>query len=278
MISLRKAFRAFKHRRRVKTALRALEGAAPSAVPHDLDTPLIVSLTSYPARYEILHQTLQCLLRQSIIPNETILWIAHADLASLPQNVHDLTAHGLKILPCDDLKSYKKILPTLEAFPNATIVTADDDVYYPPNWLESLVQGYHQSKARVVCLRAHEIVTNKDGEWLPYVEWRTSPTGPLNSWRVFPTGVGGVLYRPDAFDPRILDREAAKTLSPTADDVWLYWMHRLTGGQAYLLPGHRRVLEWDLEPLESLRQDNVDKGCNDLQIVNMINRFGFPSA
>ena len=45
---------------------------------------------------------------------------------------------GLEIRECDNLRSFKKLVPALQTFPNAFIVTADDDLYFAPNWLETL--------------------------------------------------------------------------------------------------------------------------------------------
>jgi len=276
-MALRQAFRAFKHRRRIARATKALNSPAPQARAHGLDTPLIVSLTSYRPRFDNLALTLRCLLRQTVQADNVILWVSEEDAQHLPQDILALKASGLSIGTCENMRSFTKILPTLRDRPDATIVTADDDVYYDDNWLHDLVQGHLVSSAKVVCKRAHKIKFAPDGTLLPYTAWHTNIDGPLQSPLLFPTGVSGVLYRPDAFDPRVMDYELAKSLCPQADDIWLYWMQRLNGTVPYLLNGHTRVLEWELEPTESLRRDNLNKGGNDTQIVNMIKRFGLPT-
>ncbi|BAB51279.1 acyltransferase family protein [Mesorhizobium japonicum] len=91
--------------------------------PHGLPGELIVSLTSYPKRFPTLHLTLRCLLSQTIAPNRVILWLTAEDAAQLPASVTDLKCHGLEIRFCKDIRSYKKIIPTLLAFPSAYIVT-----------------------------------------------------------------------------------------------------------------------------------------------------------
>ena len=144
--------------------------------PHSLPAPLIVSLTSYPPRFATLALTLQSLLRQSVRADRTILWIAHADMPLLPKGVIDLRAAGLEIRTTDDVRSYKKILPSLDAFPEAFICTADDDVYYWPTWLEELVkehlsEGPEMAGRLVTCYRAHEISRDAQGRFLPYKEW-----------------------------------------------------------------------------------------------------------
>jgi len=102
---------------------------------HNLGSELIVSLTSHPPRFPTLHLTLGCLLDQSFRADRVILWIAHDDMALLPAAVRKLERRGLEIRACDDIRSYKKLVPALEAFPHAFIVTADDDLELAPDWL-----------------------------------------------------------------------------------------------------------------------------------------------
>lgn len=272
---MRAAFRRFKHRRRIARALAELRGRACTPHPHGLSTPLIVSLTSYPPRFALLPQTLRCLLRQSCAADRTILWIAHDDWPALTPEILALQENGLEILPCDDLRSYNKILSTLEIAPDATIITADDDVYYGPDWVQSLVTGHIATGAGVVCLRAHGITLDPSGAPRPYADWQTNIAPAQRRGTVFPTGVSGVLYAPGSLDPRAGDWATANALCPTADDVWLYWMHRMTGGAAHHIEGARRILEWTPDPSDGLRQINASGG-NDAAIRAMIARYGFP--
>ena len=242
---------------------------------HDLDTPLIVSITSYPPRYPLLHLTLMGLLKQTVAADRTILWIAEDEMGALPQEVRALTEIGLEIRTCDNLRSYKKILPILSEAPDATIVTADDDVYYQKDWLEGLQTARKNSGASVICKRGHFIHLNDEGLPQPYESWIPNYRIPTESGIIFPTGVLGVLYAPGCFDARVTDWETASKLCPNADDIWLYWMHRMTGACAFNFAGKSRVIEWERNPTESLLTDNRDGG-NDRQINAMIQEFGFP--
>ena len=89
--------------------------------PHGLDRPLIVSLTSYPARYKILPLTLKCLLSQTVRPDEVVLWIAHEDRDLLTKEITSLQRFGLTIRFCSDLRSFKKIIPALRTYPDCYI-------------------------------------------------------------------------------------------------------------------------------------------------------------
>ncbi|WP_299650244.1 glycosyltransferase [uncultured Tateyamaria sp.] len=270
------AFRGLKYLIRRRRARAELAARTVTPKPHPLRTPLIVSLTSYPPRFDKLALTLQGILKQTMAADRTILWIAEEDMDALPVSVRDLADDGLEIRSCPNLRSYKKILPALAEAPDATIITADDDVYYPPHWLEDIVTAHHDSGAPVVCVRGHYVQLQEDGRPKPYGDWTMNHSAPTRSGLIFPTGVSGILYAPGCFAAGVTDWETASALCPTADDVWLYWMHRLNGVEAYKFGEYHRILEWERDPVDSLKTTNA-AGGNDQQIAAMIDRFGWPA-
>lgn len=241
---------------------------------HLLPSQLIVSLTSYPARFSSLHLTLKCLLSQTVAPDKLILWIAHQDKAALTSNILKLQSEGLVIAYCDDLKSYKKIIPTLQQYPDSFIVTADDDVYYWPTWLDELLREYRGGN-EVIGHRAHRIRLGGDGYPLPYLEWELETTNMSSSPLNFLTGVGGIFYPPYIFHPDVLKVDLFEKLCPRADDVWLYWMTRLNGARLRLVAAKKRRLHcWPSSQKQALWRTNVLEDGNDLQIRAMIDAYG----
>lgn len=245
------------------------------AKPHGLASPLIVSLTSYPARFGKLHFTLKCLLSQSMSADRVILWIAHQDKQFLTQEILGLQKTGLEIAYCDDLRSYKKIIPTLQTYPDSFIVTADDDLYYWPKWLEELVISYQKHGKDVIYHRGHHIKLDYDGLPLPYSQWEFDARRVDASSLNFQTGVGGVLYPPRAFHPDVLNVDMLKKLCPNADDVWLFWMMRLNGCFARRVSYVRTLYNWPGTQQTALFHVNMTGGGNDKQIEAMIKQYGF---
>jgi hypothetical protein len=247
-----------------------------SAVPHRLSARIVVSLTSYPKRFPTLHYTLRCLLNQTVGADRTVLWIAHEDRQQLPRNVLELQERGLTIAYCEDLRQYKKIVPALMEHPEAFIVTADDDVYYPPDWLENLIDRWRRDPDRIVAFRAHRIRLGAGGVPLPYDQWHLNAqiSADTPSPLVFPTGVAGVLYPPGAFHPEVTDVAKFSELAPTNDDIWLYWMWRLQGRHAVSVGEKFHQAAWPESQAASLMRINVHQHANDLQIKNLIARFG----
>jgi hypothetical protein len=243
---------------------------------HNLPARLIVSLTSHEPRFATLHLSLRCLLDQTVRPDAIILWIDEAAMRLLPHNVVTLCDAGLTIAAKPDIGSYGKIMPALEADPAAFIVTADDDAYYHRTWLEELVVAVRPGERQVICHRAHRIEVGSDGLPLPYDRWTFDLKAPEVSRRVFPTGVGGVLFPPGIFHPDALDRALYRTLCPTADDLWLFWM-ALRNGARFRKIGRRRLVPlWPRSQRINLYRINVTQGGNDRQMAKLIERFGFP--
>ena len=156
----------------------------------------------------------------------------HRRRASVARGGRRLAANGLEILLCDDLRSFKKIIPVLERWPDSFVLTADDDLYYPPDWLQTIVAGFSPARPAIVCRRAHLPARAADGRLAPYGEWQHEidmRDDPSPRHGLFPTGIGGVLYYPGSLAPEVTNREAFLRLCPRADDVWLYWMGRRAG-------------------------------------------------
>ena len=270
-------FRQFKHRRRIAKAKADLS-ARPlgQGRDHGLPAPLVVSLTSYAARFDTLALTLRGLLGQSVRPDRVILWLDKEDQFQVPADVQALTEQGLQISVCPNWRSYKKIVPTLLTHPDSYIVTADDDVYYPADWLAGLVSAA-QSGARIACHRAHRVTLGADGNPRSYSDWDHNIAEPARSPLVFLTGVSGVIYAPGSLHPDVTDADLFTQLAPRSDDVWLYWMHRLNGIDAQKIGGRARILEWDGSQTQSLRSENLHGTGNDQAIAALMGHYGWPS-
>lgn len=241
------------------------------------NAPVIVSLTSYPPRFPTLALTLKSLLVQETRPQAIVLWVASDDFKLLPVEVLELRQYGLKIEECEDLRSYKKLVPALKRYGGGYIAVCDDDTYYWPTWLSTLVSEIGADASTVFCLRAHEIKLDPKGNILPYSEWGYECQTNKVSSLVFPTGVGGILYPPGLFDKRALDQELFLSLCPSADDIWFFWMASLAGAKFKLRRPAKRYIAWAGSQEEGLWKINAhgDK-ANDRQIAALVEHFGLP--
>lgn len=244
---------------------------------HNLPGELIISLTSYPGRFSILHLTLQSLIDQSVRPDHILLWIAEDDLPQLPAEVTALAGDRLEIRTCEDLRNFKKILPARAAHPDAFILICDDDSYYPSEWLKRIVSHFDPERPAIVCTRAHQVKLDVDGLPMPYRTW---PRNVAHGWTaslrrdLLPTGNGGVLYPPGSLPDMTLDRALIKQLSATSDDVWLFFMGRQAGFCVSRVPGPKfNYLEWPNSQATALWAFHRT-GTKDEHLADMALHFG----
>lgn len=247
------------------------------------DRELIVSLTTIPERINKVHLCIETLLRQSVKPNRLILWLSETIDSSnhlvsdktLPFKLRRLQERGLEIRWYKDIKSLRKIVPTLRLFPQSLVVTADDDVFYPRNWLKQLYDGYLSEPKFIHCHRAHLIKFDSKGQVLPYNQWNiTAPDYVGPSLNLFPTGVGGVIYSSELLDSEVLNEDIFLQICPTADDVWLKAMSLLKNTPCKKVnPNVIKLVEIRIPRNRILSQTNVNQNGNDYQISRVSNRY-----
>jgi hypothetical protein len=243
---------------------RNLDSRAPLLSP---DGP-VVSLTTYEKRWHSVHYTIESIGCGRKRPSRLVLWIAPSVLqAGTPQPLQRLLARGLEIRTCEDLGPHKKYYPQVGEGPAVReLVTADDDVLYWVDWLETLVEAAARRPAFIHAHRAHVMSFGPDGEFLPYAQWpacRSTAPSPLH----FTTGVGGVLYPLAMQDALRGAGDGFRDCCPRADDIWLNAVAWRAGIQVcqtrhfspllFEVPGTRT---------HGLARENVQSGGNDRQL------------
>lgn len=189
---------------------------------------VIVSLTSFPAAINYVVPTVKSLLAGKVLPDKIVLYLTMSQFEGkpLPSELVKLAEENpiFEIRNYDsEIRSYRKLIPALKDFPNAVIVTVDDDTHYHPNMLKSLLDLHKQFPDHILAHRAKRMKLGR-----PYKTW--------NKYRWYHflfkknhsrldnlfTGVGGVLYPPGAMKEEMLDESLFTKLAPTTDDIW-FW-------------------------------------------------------
>ncbi|RUO65115.1 hypothetical protein SAMN06297229_1521 [Pseudidiomarina planktonica] len=243
---------------------------------NQLNQPLMINLTSFPARFETLHLTLKSLLLQNTNFDRLNLWLFEPDINKLPQQVLELQNYGLSVMPVPtDTRSYKKLIPALNEFPNAFHVTADDDIYYRENWLHALTSEYQGNDNEILCWRAHRIKKDKKtNQVLPYRKWepKTEVRGP--DPLLFFTSGAGVLFPPGSLGEQAKDQTLATKLAPYADDLWWYTMARVNNCSIRRVGNNPKLITWKGSKGESLWTFNKqESGGNDQQLAQLNAHF-----
>ncbi|HMO46364.1 MAG TPA: hypothetical protein PKB14_10065 [Rubrivivax sp.] len=228
----------------------------------------VVSLTTYEPRWHSVHYTIESIGCGRLRPSRLLLWIAPSVLQlGTPEPLQRLVARGLEIRTCEDLGPHKKYYAQVHEGPAARdLVTADDDVLYWSDWLQTLAAAAAARPQFIHAHRAHRMSFAADGSFLPYAQWpgcRSTAPSALH----FSTGVGGVLYPPAMQDALRRAGDGFRECCPRADDIWLNavaWRAgipvcqvRVFSPLLFEVPGTRG---------HGLARDNVQSGGNDRQL------------
>lgn len=236
---------------------------------------LIVSLTSYPKRINVVPLVIDSLLRQSLKPDMVILWLAEEEFPqkehSLPKRLRRYTRFGLQIRWCENIKSYKKLIPALLEYPDDIIVTADDDSIYPEDWLESLycsfihfptqIHGHHAFHYHI---DSNYNITNSE---------IITQSSILTSTSML-IGIGGILYPPHSLYKNVTSIKLFTSIAPTNDDFWFWAMAHLQGTSIRLVNNHNEnIVCIDQSQTDGLWESVNSHGTGIQQFKNIINAF-----
>lgn len=239
---------------------------------------VIVSLTSYPGRIHLVHETIVTILQQSIKPEKIILWLADSQFpekeSALPESLLGMRSELFEIKWCEDFRSYKKLIPALKAYPRHVVVTADDDILYDNTWLEGLLMSLLRDPDAVHCYRAHRVDLQGSDKIGPYKKWKRDILEEKGSPLNFFTGCGGVLYPPRALYHHATDDRLFMDICPTGDDIW-FWGMAVLNGTKIRVAGKKK---FDLKFVESSQDEalwmvNDQGGRNDAMIAALFERY-----
>lgn len=241
------------------------------------DSNVVISLTSYPPRYDNLHLTLYSLLSQSRRPNKIILNISKGQEIKLPEKVKALINRNLIYLVIvDELGPGKKIIPSLISHPESIIVTADDDIYYPRTWLKELYYGWSGNNKNAAAHRIHLISIEKEESIGRYIDWDKESKSAEISKINFGTSGGGMLFPPKVLCELAIKTEEYKKYAFFQDDIWLYWMIRMNNGVTEPTKYSYKLITWNGSQKQALVHKNVFGNKNDECVKNLIEAYGNP--
>ncbi len=192
-------------------------------------------MTSFPAAINYATQAVKYILKGSVLPDKLVLYLTFSQFeeCGIPEELTALAAENpiFEIRNYDrDIRSYRKLIPALADFPEAVIVTVDDDVAYHPDMLRELLETHARLPHAIIAHRAKRIKPGK-----PYHQWKKY------RWYDFlckkyhigfanlQTGVGGALYPPHSLKKEMLDPDLFTQMAPTVDDIW-FWAAGVANG------------------------------------------------
>lgn len=230
---------------------------------------VVVSLTTYPKRLPTVYKVIKSILEQTVSVDLILLYVAMSEIAreDIPRELLSLTQKDetFRIIFCENLKPHKKYFYAMQEYQDSIIITVDDDVIYEKNLVERLLTSYLQYPDCVSCMRAHTIEMIDMEHFAPYNKWQeTHKIVGIPSYRILPTGVGGVLYPPHCLPPKTFDKEKIYGLCLNADDLWLKYMQLQANVRSILLQSECVLRYIDGTQDDALWLDNVRKNQNDV--------------
>lgn len=245
---------------------------------HKRAKKIIVSLTSFPKRINDVWLTIETLLRQSVKPDEIVLWLADTQfnngLSGLPEKLLRLQNYGLTICFCDDLKSHKKYYYTMQKYPEDIVILVDDDAFYPRDLIKKLLQLHRENPNDIVCMTPAMITSVCD----PPSKWRAprSDERVVHSYFAQPYTGQGTLYPPHSLDENnAFNKNQIMKLCPYADDLWLKFMSMRKGTLVTAIYKYRDIPVNIYGTAEgSLYYINGEGAQNDVQWKNLLEHYG----
>lgn len=249
-------------------------------LPEKTSENIVVSLTTFPGRISKLWMVVECMLRQSLLPNKIVLYLAKDqfpnELKDIPDNLMGYyKKKQLEIKFVDeDLRSHKKYYYAFKEYQNDVIITIDDDIFYPSNIIKDLMDLHEKFPDTICCHRAHKVVRNEDDTISKYSKWKKvfGSCGP--TFDLFHTSGGGTLYKTHFFSKEVLNKDAFVGLCFMADDVWLNMMAQLNKTKTVKSNYFSNLIPIENKnSLFKLSQENVADGGNDKQLQNLIQNY-----
>ena len=224
---------------------------------------LYISLTSIYDNQDILIETIKSILNQTMKSDYIYLYLSenpflldkgfknkevtNKNLLNLINNNNNIIIKWV-----DNIGSYRKLIYLLKEKwnENCLIITIDDDTVYNPNLIENLVNDYNKYK----CVIGYRGFTPKCNNLKEFNYKERIKLQNLSLYN-FPTGKGGILYKPEFFhktNNMIFEKNIYLNNLKTVDDIWFYLLRIKNNIKCYL----------DNKPFQL--KDNSKKGlwCN----------------
>lgn len=241
---------------------------------------LIVSLTSYGKRIAELKYTLYSLIIQTIRPYKIIVNLSYEDKNLLNCELLFFEKYGIEFNFCENLRSFKKLIPTMEQYTDKVIITVDDDMFYDRNLVELLWKTHIKYPNSIIAHNIYEI-TYSNNTIHTYDLWKHSIVTKKTTYKNFFVGCGGVLYPPNSLFQDYNNRILYEKLTPIADDIWFYFMAYLKNTK--IIQPDKPILkfhyvnpyrEYGIEEGNTLTKENVGLKKNDEQFHNVLKYYG----
>lgn len=208
------------------------------------DKTLIVSMTSYPPRIKDVAKVWFSVLNQDVEKDRyhCVLVLAEPEFPhkekDLPTDLRLLVENEMVelIWHPTNIKSHKKLIPTLLKYPNNDILVIDDDVIRPAGWLKCFIADHEKYPDDVITGMVAQYIENDHFKMYPNHQFGNTHYGEIIKNGRPANGRGGTLYPAHTFtDERFFDESLFMKLTPTSDESWQFYFNCKDGKNIRLI-------------------------------------------
>ena len=226
---------------------------------------VIISLSSLPDRIENLRPTLDCLLRQTRLPDEIVLVVPEFSVRQRrPYIIPGYLAQysRVRIVRCNqDWGPATKFIPVMQeelaaGRGDTLVMVVDDDRIYARDALETYLHYHRQLPEAALGFRGAPMPLG-----LVWTKPRLCLAARIRKPRKVAVimGCGSYLIQPRFFDARLWDYSAAPPGAFYMDDIWISgWLDR-RGVEKYVVPGSA-MMRTVRQQSDSMTLDEVPNG------------------
>jgi len=235
---------------------------------------IIVSMTTFGARFYDAYIAIESIMQGTIKPNRIILWVSE-DLKDIkvPIVLRNQMQRGLEIRYCKDIRSYTKLIYSLKAFPNASIITMDDDIIYPHDAIENLI-NVHNENPDMICanvLRPLPPVGCNPYPSLSEFDFAEHYKAVYN--RYILEGYSGVLYPPHSLPDEVFNEDVFLS-------IWFSAMAMLKNTKIISAHPHIYFLNYvNNKTVQAIALKNINvwgDSLNDVQLKDVFTKYKLP--
>lgn len=212
-------------------------------LPGERKGRLIVSMTSYPARIGGAADIWKSVLRQKTDePFRCVMVLSEEEFPNhrLPDDLQRLVKDGwIELLWWPrNTRSHMKLYPVMQTWPDADVITIDDDMYKPQGWLQNMIEDHRRWPQDVI---SNSFTYNLDSNmgWhrmldLPQKvsKGKNDVPGLVFQFARICSGHGTLFPAHTFTDERFFDEKAMMRLAPTCDETWM-WMWAMLSGREF---------------------------------------------
>ena len=240
-----------------------------------IEVPVIVSLTTIASRLDVVHYTILSILSQDKKPEKIVLWIYKGLKDKIPQQLKNLEGEVFEIAFSEIDCPHLKLVESMNKYPDANIITIDDDQIYPAHFIDYLYKCHKAHPKKIIANSPRLITYDENDNLSPYQKWPYTKKQPVDCKNLLPLGVYGVLYPPYSLDERYFDMDLINKLSPKADDLWFKAMSMIKGTEIYIpknIPNNPVLILGTQEI--TLKHHNIGEDKNRKQWGLLVDYFG----